>query len=147
MTGRETRRTPGRIRLRLVVAYDGSGFRGFAAQPGQRTVAGELAGALATALRQPVDLTCAGRTDAGVHASAQVVHADVQGPVDCIGLVRAVNAMIGPSVVVRSAAVAPPGFDARRSAPARPTGTSSSRPTDPTRCSPPWPGTSATPWT
>jgi tRNA pseudouridine38-40 synthase len=108
-----------RIRLRLVVAYDGSGFRGFAAQPGQPTVAGSLSGALSTALRQPIELTCAGRTDAGVHAAGQVVHTDVVGPVDTVSLVRAVNAMIGPAVVVRSATVAPPGFDARRSARAR----------------------------
>jgi tRNA pseudouridine38-40 synthase len=106
-------------RLRLLVAYDGAGFRGFAAQPGQRTVAGELAGALATALRQPVELTCAGRTDAGVHAAGQVVHTDVVGEVDTVSLVKAVNAMLGPTVVVRRAAVAPPGFDARRSARAR----------------------------
>ncbi|HXQ43847.1 MAG TPA: tRNA pseudouridine(38-40) synthase TruA [Acidimicrobiales bacterium] len=110
---------PDRLRLRLVVAYDGAGFRGFAAQPGQRTVAGELGRALSTALRQPVDLTCAGRTDAGVHAAGQVVHTDVVGPVDTVSLVRAVNAMVGPAVVVRTAAVAPPGFDARRSARAR----------------------------
>jgi len=106
-------------RLRLLVAYDGAGFRGFAAQPGQRTVAGELAGALSTALRQPVELTCAGRTDAGVHAAGQVVHTDVVGEVDTVSLVKAVNAMLGPTVVVRRAAEAPPGFDARRSARAR----------------------------
>jgi tRNA pseudouridine38-40 synthase len=106
-------------RLRLVVAYDGAGFRGFAAQPGQRTVAGELLRALSTALRQPLELTCAGRTDAGVHASGQVIHTDVVGPVDCGALAKSVNAMLGPAVVVRTAEVAPPGFDARRSARAR----------------------------
>jgi tRNA pseudouridine38-40 synthase len=117
--GGDTGPEPDRLRLRLLVAYDGAGFRGFAAQPGQRTVAGELAGALSTALRQPVELTCAGRTDAGVHAAGQVVHTDVVGPVDTVSLVKAVNAMLGPAVVLRSAAVAPPGFDARRSARAR----------------------------
>jgi len=108
-----------RQRLRLVVAYDGAGFRGFAAQPGQKTVAGELVRALSTALRQPLELTCAGRTDAGVHAAGQVVHTDVVGPVDAVSLVRAVNAMLQPAVVVRSLSLAPPGFDARRSARAR----------------------------
>ncbi|MGH9017157.1 MAG: tRNA pseudouridine(38-40) synthase TruA [Acidimicrobiales bacterium] len=117
--GDEHHRDGERIRLRLDVAYDGSGFRGFAAQPGQHTVAGELVRALSTTLRQPVELTCAGRTDAGVHAAGQVVHADVVGPVDTAGLVKAVNAMLGPAVVLRSAAVARPGFDARRSARAR----------------------------
>ncbi len=107
------------LRLRLLVAYDGADFRGFAAQPGQHTVAGELGRALQTALRQPVDLTCAGRTDAGVHATGQVVHVDVRGEVDTASLVKAVNAMLGPAVVLRSAEPAPPGFDARRSARAR----------------------------
>ncbi len=107
------------VRLRLVVAYDGAGYRGFAAQQGQRTVAGELAGAIATVARHSVELTCAGRTDAGVHAEAQVVHVDVRADIDLVRLVKAVNTMIGPSVVVRSAAVAPAGFDARRSALAR----------------------------
>jgi tRNA pseudouridine38-40 synthase len=118
-TARAARTGQDELRLRLVVAYDGAGFRGFAAQPGQRTVAGELARALQTALRQPVELTCAGRTDAGVHAAAQVVHTDVRGPVDTAALVKAVNAMLGPAVIVRSAQPAPPGFDARRSARAR----------------------------
>ncbi len=107
------------IRLRLVVAYDGAGYRGFAAQHGQRTVAGELAAAIATVARHPVELTCAGRTDAGVHAEAQVVHVDVHGDIDLVRLVKAVNTMIGPTVVVRSAELAPAGFDARRSALAR----------------------------
>lgn len=106
-------------RLRLDVAYDGSGFRGFAAQEGQRTVAGELRRAIATAVRHEVDLVCAGRTDAGVHATGQVVHVDVRGGVAPERLVKAVNAMIGPEVVIRRAAEAPEGFDARRSARAR----------------------------
>jgi len=110
---------PPTVRLRLVVAYDGSGFRGFAAQPGQRTVAGELARALATVTRQSVELTCAGRTDAGVHATGQVVHTDVPAGTDTARLVRSVNAMLGPAVAIRSAGAAPPGFDARRSALAR----------------------------
>jgi len=57
------------VRLRIDLAYDGTGFHGWAAQPGLRTVEGELSAALATVLRLPeVTLTCAGRTDAGVHA-------------------------------------------------------------------------------
>ncbi|MHB8680790.1 MAG: tRNA pseudouridine(38-40) synthase TruA [Acidimicrobiales bacterium] len=107
------------MRLRLVVAYDGSAFRGFAAQQGQHTVGGELARAMGTVLRQPVELTCAGRTDAGVHASAQVVHADVRAEVDLARLVKGVNALLTPSVVIKRAEVAPEGFDARRSATAR----------------------------
>jgi tRNA pseudouridine38-40 synthase len=107
------------VRLRLTVSYDGAGFRGFAAQPGQRTVAGALADAIAVVVGHPVDLVCAGRTDAGVHATGQVVHVDVREGVDCARLVRSVNTLLKPTVVVRSAEIAPPGFDARRSARAR----------------------------
>jgi len=106
-------------RLRLTVAYDGAGFRGFAAQPGQRTVAGVLAEAIATVVGHPVELVCAGRTDAGVHATGQVVHVDMRGEVDPVRLQRSVNAMVGPQVVVRDTGPAPAGFDARRSARAR----------------------------
>jgi tRNA pseudouridine38-40 synthase len=108
-----------RVRLRLTVAYSGARFRGFAFQPGQRTVAGELMRAIATVVGHPVELTCAGRTDAGVHALGQVVHVDVRPGVDTTRLMRSVNTMLGPAVVVRQAGVAPGGFDARRSARAR----------------------------
>ena len=62
--------------MKLVVAYDGTDFRGFAAQPGQRTVAGALVGAIQKVTRHDVELSCAGRTDAGVHAWGQVVTFD-----------------------------------------------------------------------
>ena len=107
------------VRLRLGVSYDGTGFRGFAAQQGQRTVAGELATAIATVVRHRVELTCAGRTDAGVHALGQVVHVDVRPEVDMARLAKGVNAMLGPAIVVQSVSVAPAGFDARHSARAR----------------------------
>ena len=69
------------VRVRLDLAYDGTDFSGWAAQPGRRTVEGELSAALSTVLRspEPVRLTVAGRTDAGVHARGQVAHADVDG--------------------------------------------------------------------
>jgi tRNA pseudouridine38-40 synthase len=106
-------------RLRLTISYDGVGFRGFAVQPGQRTVAGALADAIAVIVGHRVELVCAGRTDAGVHAKGQVVHVDVREGVDRARLIRSVNTLLKPTVVVRSAEVAPPGFDARRSARAR----------------------------
>ena len=67
---------------RLLVAYDGSNFRGFAAQLRQRTVAGVLGAALAKVLRSEVELACAGRTDAGVHAWGQVVSFPVPAATD-----------------------------------------------------------------
>lgn len=69
----------GQVRLRLDISYDGSYLHGWAKQTGLRTVQGELEAALSTILRQPTHLTVAGRTDAGVHALAQVAHFDVLG--------------------------------------------------------------------
>ncbi len=113
----------GPVRWRLTLAYHGSGFHGFAAQDGQRTVAGALAEALGRVLRTPVALTCAGRTDSGVHALDQVVHFDVppdrSAALDPVALVRSCNSQLGPAIVVRDAAIAPPGFDARHSATSR----------------------------
>ncbi|PID98098.1 MAG: tRNA pseudouridine(38-40) synthase TruA [Actinobacteria bacterium] len=65
------------VRLRLDLAYDGTGFHGWAAQPGLRTVEGVITDALSTIARQAVSLTVAGRTDAGVHAAHQVAHVDI----------------------------------------------------------------------
>lgn len=84
------------------------------------TVAGVLATAIARAARleRPALIVCAGRTDAGVHAAGQVAHVDLPGDYDG-DLARAVNRQTAPSVVVRHAAPAPEGFDARRSARSR----------------------------
>jgi tRNA pseudouridine38-40 synthase len=108
------------VRVRLTVAYDGSGFRGFAANEGVRTVGGELARAIERVLRQPVELTCAGRTDAGVHARGQVVSFDAADDgLDLEQLQRSLNGLLGPEIAVRSIGVAPPDFDARRAAVSR----------------------------
>jgi tRNA pseudouridine38-40 synthase len=117
------------LRVRLDLAYDGTEFSGWAAQPGRRTVEGELTAAVTTLLRspEPVRLTVAGRTDAGVHARGQVVHADVDpvawtavpGRSDRspeVAAVTRLNGILPPDVVVRRARVAPHGFDARFSA-------------------------------
>jgi len=102
------------VRVRLLVAYDGSTFHGFAAQPGVATVAGTLVRTIERVLGHPVELTCAGRTDAGVHGWGQVVSFDADGArFDPDKLQAAVNGLCGPAVVVRSAEVAPDGFDAR----------------------------------
>ena len=101
---------------RMVVAYDGTDFRGFAAQAGEvRTVGGVLADALERVVRRRVDLVCAGRTDAGVHAWGQVV--SFAGPVglDPKRVLGHVNSMLAPEVVIRSCDEAPADFDARYS--------------------------------
>lgn len=103
------------MRLRIDLAYDGTDFHGWAAQPALRTVEGELCRALGTVLRVPdVDVVCAGRTDSGVHARGQVVHCDVEAPPD--QLLRRLNGILPPDVRVRRVVEAAPGFDARFSA-------------------------------
>jgi len=117
-------------RWRLDVAYRGTGFHGFAAQPGTETVAGAIGTALASVLRLdvPPELGCAGRTDAGVHALGQVVHVDLPDPLpgasgddeeDGARLARSVTAVLDGRVVVAACAPASDGFDARRSATSR----------------------------
>lgn len=101
---------------RLDIAYDGTGFRGWARQQRQRTVQGELESALSTYLRAPVTTAVAGRTDAGVHALGQVVSFEFDEEVDLARLLRAINGIIGPEVSVRAASVGPDGFNARFSA-------------------------------
>jgi tRNA pseudouridine38-40 synthase len=103
----------------MLVAYDGTSFHGFAEQPGQRTVAGVLVAAIERVVRHPVELTCAGRTDRGVHAWGQVVSLDLSAAEDLDALHRSLVKLCGPDIVVREVAVAPEGFDARFSARAR----------------------------
>ncbi len=105
--------------VRLTLAYDGTGFRGWAKQRDQRTVQGVLEAALQRFLGEAPRLSVAGRTDAGVHARGQVVSFDATAEVDVTRLRRALNAMLAPEVVVTDARHAPEGFDARYSATAR----------------------------
>jgi tRNA pseudouridine38-40 synthase len=119
----------------LGCSYDGTGFRGFAAQPGQVTVAGALLECLEKVAGEPVTLAAAGRTDAGVHARTQVVHVDVPEAVvtrfaeeplpggvfgaELPGLARSLSRQLPSGAGVFRAAVAPEGFDARFGAIAR----------------------------
>ena len=112
---------PGVIRLRIDLAYDGTLFHGWAAQPGVRTVQEDLETALARVLRtsQPPSLTVAGRTDAGVHARGQVAHVDVpaQDWASAAGMaLRRLNGVLAPDVRVHAIGPVPAGFDARFSA-------------------------------
>ncbi len=109
---------PGDRRYRMTVAYDGSQFHGFAPNPGVATVGGTLARSLARVLGYEPELTCAGRTDAGVHAWGQVVSFDAS-PFDPARLLRSLNGLCGPTIVVRALEEAPPDFDARFSARSR----------------------------
>jgi len=104
--------------VRLDIEYDGTGFRGWAKQPGLRTVEGELEGSLATVLREPVTLTVAGRTDAGVHARGQVASfaTTVEPGTD---LARRLNGVGPRDIGITAAAVVADGFDARRAARSR----------------------------
>ncbi len=118
------------VRLRLDIAYDGTEFAGWAAQVGQRTVAGVLDEALTTVFRTPVRLRGAGRTDAGVHASGQVAHADLPaamlsnaesrsrqaGEPEFLPLLRRLGRFLPADVRVLEISRAPSGFDARFSA-------------------------------
>ena len=108
------------VRWRLRLAYNGSGFAGFAVNAGQVTVAGALTVALSRVTRTPVVLSCAGRTDSGVHALDQVVHFDMPASaaarLDPATVLKSCNSQLAPAIVGREAGVAPEGFDARRSA-------------------------------
>lgn len=108
------------VRVRLDIAYDGTGFSGWARQPGRRTVQEALETALATVLRLPgVALTVAGRTDAGVHATGQVAHCELPAEVWAVEgerLVRRLAGVLPADVRARAVTAVPPEFDARFSA-------------------------------
>jgi tRNA pseudouridine38-40 synthase len=108
---------PSTVRWRLDLGYDGTNFSGWATQPGRRTVQGELESWIRRILRldEPVQLVCAGRTDAGVHARGQVAHVDLGSVliIDGAALSRRLNKVLGGDCVIRRITAAPPGFDAR----------------------------------
>ncbi|MEY4361253.1 MAG: tRNA pseudouridine(38-40) synthase TruA [Actinomycetota bacterium] len=107
---------PAHRRVRLLVAYEGSNFHGFAENNDVRTVAGDLRTALSTITQTSVEITGAGRTDAGVHAWGQVVSCDLPRDLDLGSLPRRLTKMCAPGIVVRAAAEAADDFNARFSA-------------------------------
>lgn len=107
--------------IRLLLAYDGTGFRGWAAQGNKpiRTVEGTLAPLLSAITGERVKLSVAGRTDAGVHARGQVASFTTTSQVTCERLRKAIDGRLGPEVAALSVREVPAGFDARFSASAR----------------------------
>lgn len=105
--------------LRLTLEYDGTAFRGWAAQPGLRTVEGTLRAALESLFAAHRELAVAGRTDAGVHALGQVASVDVEGGPPPDRSAEALNAVLPGDVKVVAADQAPAGFHARHSARSR----------------------------
>ena len=103
---------------RIDLAYLGTGFHGYAAQPNVRTVQGELEAAIARVLG-PVETFVAGRTDKGVHASGQVVSFSTDGAVEPSRLQRSLNKQLGPEVAVSELRQVDDGFHARFSATGR----------------------------
>lgn len=103
-------------RVRIDLAYDGTGFRGFARQADQRTVQGVLEDALSSYFATDVTLTVAGRTDAGVHALHQAVHFDVDTQVITDRLHRSLHNLCGSEIAIWSVQQVTDEFDARRSA-------------------------------
>ena len=107
------------MRIALALEYDGSRFLGWQTQPGGGTVQDTLEAALATVAGERIQLTCAGRTDRGVHALEQVVHFDVDAQRPASAWVRGVNALLPESVAVQWSREVPAEFHARYAARAR----------------------------
>ena len=107
------------MRLRLTLEYDGTGFRGWARQPGQRTVEGTLCDALDAVFPRWEGLAVAGRTDTGVHAIGQVASLDVEGGPPPEGAADALNTALPADVAIVAAEQVPADFHARFSARAR----------------------------
>ena len=104
------------MRLKVTLEYEGTGFRGWAAQPGLRTVEGEVRAALASVYRSVDALAVAGRTDAGVHALGQVASLDVEGGPPAERAAEALNAALPDDVAVIAVEEAAADFHARHSA-------------------------------
>ena len=107
------------MKLAGLVEYDGTDFHGWARQPDLRTVEGTLCEALKTVLRRPVKLSVAGRTDAGVHASGQVISFEAETELDPPSVAYKTTAILPPDLALRRCVAAGQEFDARRQARSR----------------------------
>ena len=106
------------VRVRLTIAYDGTGFRGLAPNPGVRTVVGELVRVLTPFLGAVPDVVMSGRTDAGVHARMQVLSFDVPAgkaadDAALAAMIRMINSRLGPEIVATDATIVADDFSAR----------------------------------
>jgi tRNA pseudouridine38-40 synthase len=106
----------GFLRLKIKLAYDGTNFSGWAKQPDRRTVQEEFEKAFATIIRHQCESIVAGRTDAGVHATAQIIHIDVPESTDLSDLAYRLNRLLDIDLRVLEIEAAPEGFHARFSA-------------------------------
>ena len=106
----------GFLRLKIKLAYDGTNFSGWAKQPDRRTVQEEFEKAFATIVRHQCESIVAGRTDAGVHATAQIIHVDIPENTDLADLAYRLNRLLDTDLRVLEIEVAPEGFHARFSA-------------------------------
>ena len=106
----------GFLRLKIDLAYDGTNYYGWAKQPDHRTIQEELETALSTITQCKVETIVAGRTDAGVHATGQVIHVDVPDITNLDELAFKLNRMLNEDIRINNVAIAPPAFHARFSA-------------------------------
>lgn len=103
-------------RVALVIQYLGTNFHGWQRQPNQRTVQEEIETAISIVLKRPVTLHAAGRTDAGVHAAAQVAHFDACGPIPAHRWADVLNSRLAKDILIRASAKVAPTWHARFSA-------------------------------
>jgi len=103
-------------RIRITVAYDGTGYHGWQVQPGLPTIQGVLQEVISEIEEKPVDVSGSGRTDAGVHALAHVAAFSIENPIPLPNLRRAMNRLLPRAIRVLETEEAPPGFDPRRHA-------------------------------
>lgn len=101
---------------RATLAYDGTEYEGWQVQPNAPTIQGVLEAALTRMAKHPVSVVGASRTDAGVHACAQVAHFAIDSTIPPEGLMRGMNSLLPEDIRVLEASFAPPGFHARKSA-------------------------------
>jgi tRNA pseudouridine38-40 synthase len=106
----------GFLRLRIDLAYDGTNFYGWGKQPDRRTVQEEVEKAIAIISQSKIDSIVAGRTDAGVHATGQVIHVDVPESINLDEIAYKLNRILDTDVRVMGVSIAPPAFHARFSA-------------------------------